>query len=81
MTMVKRKLKIDQGQLAMALQDASWEWRYYLDTETGQVIWISDETSSHLEGLYEEVYDPDSQEPVDLTEVLQDYDMHDWQKE
>jgi hypothetical protein len=78
---MKRKLEIDQGALAMAFEDASWERRHYLDTETGQLVWISDEASSRLERLYEEVYDPDSQEPVDLAEVLQDYDLPDWQKE
>lgn len=78
---MKRKLNVDYGQLEMAFEDATFENRYFLDLETGKVIWIIDETSSHLEELYEEIYDPDSEEPVDLAQALQDYDLDDWQKE
>jgi predicted nucleotidyltransferase len=76
-----RKLQVDLGELAMAFEDASWEQSYYLDLETGQVVWISQETHSQLESVYEEIYDPESEEPVDLAEVLQDHDLADWQKD
>jgi Uncharacterised protein family (UPF0158) len=76
-----RKLQIDLGELAMAYEDATWERSYYLDLETGQVVWISDETRGELESIYEEIYDPESEEPVDLAAALQDYDLADWQKE
>jgi hypothetical protein len=76
-----RKLSIDLGELAMAFEDATGERGCYLDLETGQVVWISQETRSELESIYEETCKPDSEESVDLAEVLQDYEMADWQKE
>jgi predicted nucleotidyltransferase len=76
-----RELQIDLGELAMAFEDATWERNYYLDLETGQVVWITQETRWQLESIYEETYDPDSEEPVELTELLQDYDLPDWEKE
>ena len=65
----------------MAFEDATGERSYYLDLETGQVVWVSQETRSVLESIYEETCDPDSEESVDLAGVLQDYDLADWQKE
>jgi predicted nucleotidyltransferase len=76
-----RKLQIDLGELAMAFEDASWGHSYYLDLETGQVVWVSQDAYSLLENIYEETYDPDADAPVDLTEVLQDHDLADWQKD
>jgi hypothetical protein len=75
-----RELPIDLGELVMAFEDATWERSYYLDLETGQVVWITQETRWQLESIFEESYDPESEEPVDLAEVLQDYDLADWQK-
>jgi hypothetical protein len=43
-----KELSIDLGQLEMAFEDASWESSYYLDLETGQVIWISQETRGRV---------------------------------
>jgi predicted nucleotidyltransferase len=76
-----KKLPIDFGELGMAFEDASWQMNYYLDLETGQVVWISDEIRSQLEDLYEQAYDPDSEEPEDLAGVLHDQDLPDWEKE
>jgi len=76
-----RKLQIDLGELVMAFEDATWERSYYLDLETGHVVWITQETRWQLESIYEETYDPESEEPVELVEVLQDHDLPDWQKE
>jgi hypothetical protein len=76
-----RKLSIDLGELAMAFEDATGERGCYLDLEIGQVVWISQETRSELESIYEETRDPDSEEMADLVQVLQDYDLADWQKE
>ena len=76
-----KKLPIDLSELAMAFEDAMGERSYYLDLETGQVVWISQETRSELESIYEEVYVPDSEESVDLAQVLEGYDIADWQKE
>lgn len=84
-----RKLQVDIGELAMAFEDASLEHSYYLDLETGQVVWVSQETYSLLESIYEESYDPESKEQAELATVLQDHDLAthprkgvaDWQKE
>jgi hypothetical protein len=76
-----KRLHIDLGELAMAFEDAMGEMSYYLDLETGQVVWITQDNRWQLEGIYEETYDPDSEEPADLAELLQDYDLPDWQKE
>ena len=76
-----RQLQVDLGELATAFEDASWESSYFLDLETGQVVWITQETRWKLESILEETYDPQSEEPVDLASVLQDHDVADWQKE
>jgi predicted nucleotidyltransferase len=76
-----KKLRVDLDELALAFENSSWEMSYYLDLEPGQVIWISDETRAELEELYEEAYEPEGDEEVDLAEALQDSDLHEWQKE
>ena len=35
-----RKLKINLGDLAFALENVSWETDHYLDLETGQVMYL-----------------------------------------
>lgn len=74
-------LQVDLSELAMAFEDASLEQSYYLDLETGQVVWVSQETYSLLESFYEETYDPEAEEQVELATVLQDHDLADWQEE
>jgi predicted nucleotidyltransferase len=76
-----KKLPIDLGELGMAFEDASWQMHYYLDLETGKVIWISDEIRSQLEDLYEEAFDPESEEPEDLDAALDERGVPDWEKE
>lgn len=76
-----RELQIDLGELVMAFEDATWERTYYLDLETGQLVWITQETRWKLESIYEETCVPDLEEPVELTGALQDSDLPDWQKE
>ena len=78
---MKRKVKVDLGELAMALDIDSSELHQYLDLETGQIIPIMDEFSSELEGIYEEIYDEDGNRPVSLEEYLEQRDDPDWQKE
>lgn len=75
-----RKLHVDLDELAMAFEDASRESSYFLDLETGQVVWISDETRRQLERIYEQAGDQGSDEAADLTKALQDFDLHSWQK-
>jgi predicted nucleotidyltransferase len=63
------------------MEDASGMADHYLDLETGQVIMITDETRWELEEIYQEFYDPETKEPVDLAEVLRQSDLPDWRKE
>jgi hypothetical protein len=75
-----RKLAVDMGELTFAFEDASWTANYYLDTETGHVITIMDETHSQLEELYEEAYERNPDSPPELAALLEECDLHDWQK-
>jgi hypothetical protein len=75
-----RELQIDLGELVMAFDDATWMTSYYLDLDTGQVVPITQETRWQLDAIYEENYDPESEEAVDLAKVLQDSDLPDWEK-
>ena len=53
----------------------------YLDTETGQVLTVTDETNQELEQLYEEHFDPDNPDAFDIKLVLAEADLCNWQKE
>ena len=50
---IPRRLRVDLSELEVAFDDASWERSYYLDLETGQVVWITQETHRQLESIYE----------------------------
>ena len=76
-----KQLPINIGELAFVFEDASWTFSHYLDTETGQVVMITEETRSQLNDLYEETYELDSESPPDLAALLQDSDLSDWEKE
>ncbi len=58
------KLEVDLGELELAFESGSWESSYYLELETGRIILITEETQRELEIIFEEAYDPESQEPV-----------------
>ncbi len=80
--MMKRKVKVDMGELDTALNWGTSEWNYYLDLETGKVIGIDDETNRMLEELIEEMYDEQDTQITFLEELLQQRnDIRDWQKE
>lgn len=76
-----RKLKVDLIQLGSAFGDSSWERSYYLDLETGKVVMIADEIRWELERIYEEEYDPEAEEPIDLADALQRRDLPEWRRE
>jgi predicted nucleotidyltransferase len=76
-----KKIRVDLGELLYAFEDASWEMGRYLDLETGQVVVITDETRRELERIYEEVHDPDAEQPPDLAVVLQLRDLPQWQQQ
>ena len=39
---LRRKVRVDLEELRLAMEDASYEHRYFLDTETGDVILVSE---------------------------------------
>lgn len=73
-----RKLKVDLGELAYAMEDVSWENHYYLDLETGKVVIVRDEMRWELESIYEEACDPETEEAVDLAQVLEERGLPEW---
>lgn len=76
-----RKIKVALSELAAVFDDASWEMSHYLDLETGQVLVITDETRSELEGIYEEHYDPDAEQSFDLAAVVRELDLPEWRQQ
>ena len=74
-----QKLNVDLGELALALETHSYEMRYYLDLETGEIILVMDEFSREVERIYRQAYE-EGEEIADLEEHLQDFDIPDWQK-
>jgi hypothetical protein len=79
----KRKLHVDMDALSSAFTLTYPEQHTYLDLESGEVIYVTDETWRLLERLYQEIYDEDQGE---LTMPLGAYlaqrdDIQDWKKE
>ena len=74
---MKRKVNVDLGELAIALDTDFPELHQYLDLETGRIVPIMDEFARELE----EIYDEDGNQVITLEEYLQQRDDPDWQKE
>jgi hypothetical protein len=78
---MERKVKVDMTELAFALDNSSYEMRYYLDLETGEVILIPAEFARDLEAIYDEIYDEEGTRTVSLEAYLQERVDHQWQRE
>lgn len=78
---MKRKVRIDLDELAIALDTDSPELHQYLDVETGQILAIMEDIAWKLEEIYEEICDEDGNPVVTLEEYFQQRDDPDWQKE
>jgi len=76
-----KRLTIDWGELLAAFEDTFLEVNYYLDTETGEVLMVMDETRSQLERISETHYDPDAPDDFDIEKVLAQVSLSDWEKE
>jgi hypothetical protein len=76
-----RRLHVDLAELEVAFESGSGLENYYLDTETGEVVMVTDEEHSELEKLYEHVYDETGEEHVPFDEVLAHSNLPDWQKD
>jgi hypothetical protein len=77
---MEHRVNVDVAELAMALDNSSFEMRYYLDLETGEVILIMDEFARELEAIYDEIYE-EGRRVVTLEAHLQGRDDPDWQRE
>ena len=75
------KLEIDWGDLAMAFENASWMMNYYLDSETGQVLLVSDEDQGALEEIRERIAGAGFQETHDFAQAIDALGAPDWQQE
>jgi len=78
---MKRKVKVNLDELAIALDTDSSELHRYLDLETGRIVQIMQEIAGELEEIYEEIYDEDGNRIATLEDYLQQRDDPDWQKE
>ena len=72
----KRAVKINLEDLCLAMEDSSYECDYYLDRETGEIIFISDYMDdANLEELKNKIDEnPDRYEPIPKAESYEDYD-------
>ena len=75
-----RRLKVDLAELEIACESGATEASYYLDTETGEVVLVTDETRSGLVALSEQVYDAAGEERVPFADLLARRDLTDRQK-
>jgi len=77
----KKRLKIDLDELCSAMDDSSYEHEYYLNLQTGEILFISDymddEESSKLRDKIDE--QPDRYERIPKVESREGYeDMEDF---
>ena len=77
----KKTLEMDLSELCFAMDDNSDEYSYYLDVETGEILFISDymeeEEREELGDRVDE--DPDRYEPIPRAESHEGYeDMEDF---
>ena len=56
----KKALKIDLGELCSAMADSSYEHEYYLDLETGEILFISDYMDDEETGKLKDQVEEDS---------------------
>ncbi len=72
----KRALKIDLEELCLAMENNSYDLDYYLDLETGEVIFISDYMDdANLEELKDRIDEnPDRYETIPIADCFEDYD-------
>lgn len=76
-----RRLKIDLGELAIAMDSYSYEHRFYLDLETGEIVLVQEEFTMKLEDIYQEILDEEGNEIISLEAYLDAQGIHDWQRE
>jgi hypothetical protein len=75
-----KKVTINLDDLTTAMDDAGEEVNHYLDTERGEVISIGDDIQRELEAIYEEAGDAEGAEALDITDIVNQSGLPDWQK-
>lgn len=76
-----RKLKVDLSELAFAFESHFDELSNYLDLETGELVVVTDETSSQLEALYEQMMVEEDEEAPALADLLAAENLPEWEKQ
>lgn len=76
-----KKLAVNLDEITTAFEYTSWETKHYLDLKTGQVMMVALDTYRELEQIYAEAYTPEAGASFDLAEILQQYDLPEWQKQ
>ena len=71
-------LKVDLGELYSTMEDISWENTYYLDLETGEILFVSDMKDEETEKLRDDVDEnPDRYESIPTAESSEGYEEMD----
>ena len=74
-----KRLRIDLVELADAFEHGSWELSYYLDSESGEILMVGQETRHMLDHILETYGDETRQ--VDIDAALQHRDLVAWMKD
>lgn len=72
----KRTLKVDMDELCSAMDDSSYEHYYYLDLQTGEIVFISDYMNEEEVGKLRDKIDenPDRYKPIPRAKSYEGYD-------
>jgi len=71
-------LKVDLDELCSAMEDSSWEHTYYLDLETGEILFVSDMKDEETEKLRDDIdKNPDRYESIPTAESSEGYEEMD----
>ena len=75
----EKTLEIDMDELSSAMEDSSYEHHYYLNLETGEIVFISDYMDEEIEELRHKIDENhDYYKPIPRTESYEGYeDMED----
>mgnify|MGYP003381286417 CR=1 FL=1 len=76
-----KKVTVNWDELSEAFGNSGMELRYFLDTDTGQVLMVTAEDQRYLQELYEEAQEEEASAAFDLELALAESGLPDWQQE
>jgi hypothetical protein len=76
-----KKLVVDWGELSVAFDNTGFDISYYLNTDTGQVLMVTDEDRRCWKGICDRQQGEHAPEVFDLELALAQSDLPDWQQE